>query len=193
MHCGFGCCSRLACWRRIGTPFCRLACRRRRFGRMIVVAARSWRVVAMLPALLVVALAEGFAWRSIVSTARSAGALALALSMALVWPAIVDDRRRYLAQERQCLPASGIAGGLGVLVVRGPHVPVVGNDSHRADHESHRVHRRARRSPPSSALCSLSIRNSMSLSRRCSTIRRGKLSRSAHPSRAVSRATPRAC
>ena len=51
--------------------------------------------VAALPTALVVAIAEGFAWRSVILYAALGGALALALSYG----------------SRQLLAASGIAGG----------------------------------------------------------------------------------
>jgi hypothetical protein len=66
----------------------------------------------MLPWLLVVALAEGFAWRSVVVYGVLGGAVALALSYGLDLAGYVGDVDRYLAHEREVLAASGIAGGL---------------------------------------------------------------------------------
>lgn len=60
--------------------------------------------IAMLPALLVIALAEGFAWRSILVYA----VLALALSYGLDF-----------GGEREVLAASGIAGGLVYWLIAG--------------------------------------------------------------------------
>jgi len=58
--------------------------------------------IAMLPALLVIALAEGFAWRSI-----------------LVYAALGGAPGSYLAREREVLAASGIAGGLVYWLIAG--------------------------------------------------------------------------
>ena len=66
--------------------------------------------VAALPTALVVAIAEGFAWRSVILYAALGGALALALSYGLDMPGIAQPDT-YIANERQPLAASGIAGG----------------------------------------------------------------------------------
>ena len=66
--------------------------------------------VAALPTALVVAIAEGFAWRSVILYAALGGALALALSYGLDMPGIAQPDT-YIANERQLLAASGIAGG----------------------------------------------------------------------------------
>ena len=66
----------------------------------------------MLPALLVVALAEGFAWRSVLLYAALGGALALALSYGIDFARRHQPTRTYFAREREVLAASGIAGGL---------------------------------------------------------------------------------
>ena len=65
--------------------------------------------VAALPTALVVAIAEGFAWRSVILYAALGGALAL--SYGLDMPGIAQPDT-YIANERQLLAASGIAGGL---------------------------------------------------------------------------------
>jgi hypothetical protein len=67
--------------------------------------------VAALPTALVVAIAEGFAWRSVILYAALGGALALALSYGLDMPGIAQPDT-YIANERQLLAASGMAGGL---------------------------------------------------------------------------------
>jgi hypothetical protein len=67
--------------------------------------------VAALPTALVLAIAEGFAWRSVLLYAALGGALALALSYGLDLPAIAAPDTP-IAGERQLLAASGIAGGL---------------------------------------------------------------------------------
>jgi hypothetical protein len=65
--------------------------------------------VAALPTAL--AIAEGFAWRSVILYAALGGALALALSYGLDMPGIAQPDT-YIANERHLLAASGIAGGL---------------------------------------------------------------------------------
>ena len=82
--------------------------------------AAIWAIVAVgtpiigavgaLPTALVVAIAEGFAWRSVILYAALGGALALALSYGLDMPGIAQPDT-YIANERQLLAASGIAGG----------------------------------------------------------------------------------
>ena len=67
--------------------------------------------IAMVPALLVIALAEGFAWRSSVVYAALGGVLALALSYGLDFARYIADPGSDLAREREVLAASGIAGG----------------------------------------------------------------------------------
>jgi hypothetical protein len=69
-------------------------------------------VIAMLPSFLVIALAEGFGWRSIVLYGALGGVLALALTYG-------GDFARYLGgpdgaamHQQEVLAASGIAGGL---------------------------------------------------------------------------------
>jgi hypothetical protein len=66
--------------------------------------------VAALPTALVVAIAEGFAWRSVILYAALGGVLALALSYGLDMPGI-SQSDITIANERQLLAASGIAGG----------------------------------------------------------------------------------
>jgi hypothetical protein len=67
--------------------------------------------VAALPTALVVTIAEGFAWRSVLFYAALGGVLALVLSYGLDLPAIATPDVT-IANERQLLAASGIAGGL---------------------------------------------------------------------------------
>jgi hypothetical protein len=69
-------------------------------------------VMAALPTALVVALAEGFAWRSVILYAALGGALALALSYGWDMPGGISTAEISLAHERQLLAAAGIAGGL---------------------------------------------------------------------------------
>ena len=91
----------------------------------IVVSGRSRRrrrfhgAIAMLPALLVIALAEGFAWRSILVYAALGGVLALALGYGLDFGGYVGAPGSHLAREREVLAASGIAGGLVYWLIAG--------------------------------------------------------------------------
>jgi hypothetical protein len=85
-------------------------------------AAAIWAVVgigasiiggtALLPALLLIALTEGFAWRSIVLYGVLGGALALALTYGIDIAGYVRRPDSMLAHAREVLAASGIAGGL---------------------------------------------------------------------------------
>ncbi|HML08213.1 MAG TPA: hypothetical protein VK430_08825 [Xanthobacteraceae bacterium] len=79
---------------------------------VVGVGAAVISTIAMLPALLVIALAEGFAWRSILVYAALGGVLALALSYGLDFAGYVGEPDSHLAREREVLAASGIAGGL---------------------------------------------------------------------------------
>jgi hypothetical protein len=67
--------------------------------------------IAMLPSLLVIVLAEGFALRSSIVYAALGGAIALALSYGLDFAGYVGDPDGTAAHERQVLAAAGIAGG----------------------------------------------------------------------------------
>jgi hypothetical protein len=79
---------------------------------VVAVGAAIIGTIAMLPALLVIALAEGFAWRSVLVYAGLGGVLALAMSYGLDFAGYVGEPGSYLAREREVLAASGIAGGL---------------------------------------------------------------------------------
>ncbi len=78
---------------------------------VIFVSAAVVGAIAIVPAMLVIALAEGFAWRSIVIYGLLGGALALSLSYGLDFAGYVGDPDSLLAREREVLAASGIAGG----------------------------------------------------------------------------------
>jgi hypothetical protein len=67
--------------------------------------------VAFMPALLIVALTEGFAWRSSILYAALGGALALALSYGFDFAGYVGEPGSPLAREREVFAAAGIAGG----------------------------------------------------------------------------------
>jgi hypothetical protein len=79
---------------------------------VIVIGAVVIASLAMLPALLVIALAEGFAWRSILVYAALGGVLGLALGYGLDFAGYVGEPGSDLAREREVIAASGIAGGL---------------------------------------------------------------------------------
>jgi hypothetical protein len=78
-------------------------------------------VVALLPSFLVIALAEGFAWRSVVLYGVLGGMLALALTYGIDFAGYAHslDGVGIFAHERQVLAASGIAGGLVYWVFAG--------------------------------------------------------------------------
>jgi hypothetical protein len=78
---------------------------------IVAVATPIIGTIAALPTALVLAIAEGFAWRSVLLYAALGGALALALSYGLDLPAIATIDAP-IGNERQLLAASGIAGGL---------------------------------------------------------------------------------
>jgi len=76
-------------------------------------------VVAVLPTLLVIVLAEGFAWRSIVVYAALGGLLALVLRYGLDFAGYIGAPGSDVAREREVLAAAGIAGGLVYWLVAG--------------------------------------------------------------------------
>ena len=68
--------------------------------------------VAILPSFLIIALAEGFAWRSVVLYGALGGVLALALTYGIDFAGFARASDGAVAHERGVLAASGIAGGL---------------------------------------------------------------------------------
>src|SRR5580700_11349201 len=78
---------------------------------VVVVGAGAIAAIAMVPSLLVIALAEGFAWRSILIYGALGAVLALALSYGLDFAGYAGDPDSALARERELLAAAGIAGG----------------------------------------------------------------------------------
>jgi xanthine/uracil permease len=76
------------------------------------VGAAAIAALALLPTLLVIALAEGFRWRSAVLYGVLGGVLALALCYGIDFAGYVGAPGTGFARERQVLAASGIAGGL---------------------------------------------------------------------------------
>jgi len=86
---------------------------------VVGVGAAIIGAVAMLPGLLVIALAEGLALRSILVYAVLGGALALALSYGLDFAGYIGPPDSHLVREREVLAASGIAGGLVYWLIAG--------------------------------------------------------------------------
>jgi hypothetical protein len=79
---------------------------------VIGIGAAIVGATAMLPALLLIALTEGFAWRSIILYGVFGGALALALTYGIDFTGYVRGPESMLAHAREVIAASGIAGGL---------------------------------------------------------------------------------
>jgi hypothetical protein len=67
---------------------------------------------ALMPALLLIALTEGFAWRSVVLYGVLGGVLALALTYGIDFAGYMRGPDSVLGHQREVLAASGIAGGL---------------------------------------------------------------------------------
>jgi hypothetical protein len=86
---------------------------------VVGVGAAIIGAVAMLPALLVIALAEGLALRSILVYAVLGGALALAMSYGLDFAGYIETPDSHLARGHEVLAASGIAGGLVYWLIAG--------------------------------------------------------------------------
>jgi hypothetical protein len=79
---------------------------------IVAIGAPIIGVIAALPTALVVAIAEGFAWRSVIFYGALGGALALALSYGFDLPTDISQPETVFAHEREVLAAAGIAGGL---------------------------------------------------------------------------------
>ncbi len=77
---------------------------------VVAVGAAAIFAIAMLPTLLIVALAEGFALRSVVVYGVIGGALALATAYGLDFGGYMAAPD--IAREREIFAAAGIAGGL---------------------------------------------------------------------------------
>jgi len=75
--------------------------------------------LAMLPALLVIALAEGFVWRSVIVYGVLGGVLALALGYGIDFAGYLGGPNSIVAREREVLAAAGIAGGLTYWLIAG--------------------------------------------------------------------------
>ena len=79
---------------------------------LVGVATAMIGAAGMLPSFLVIALAEGFAWRSVVLYGALGGVLALSLTYGIDFAGYARSPDGSLAHEREVLAASGIAGGL---------------------------------------------------------------------------------
>jgi hypothetical protein len=77
---------------------------------VVGVGAAIIAAIAVLPALLVIALAEGFAWRSILLYGALGGVLALSLGYGIDFAGYIGSPDS--TREREVFAASGIAGGL---------------------------------------------------------------------------------
>jgi hypothetical protein len=88
---------------------------------VVGVGTAAIAIVAMLPSFLVIALAEGFAWRSVVLYGVLGGVLALALTYGIDFAGYAHGPGPdgTFAHEREVLAASGIAGGLVYWVFAG--------------------------------------------------------------------------
>jgi hypothetical protein len=78
---------------------------------VVMVGAAVIGGIALMPALLVIALTEGFAWRSSLIYAALGGVLALSLSYGLDFAGYSGDADNPFVHEREVLAAAGIAGG----------------------------------------------------------------------------------
>ena len=79
---------------------------------VVAVSSAGIAIVALVPALLVIVLAEGLALRSIVVYGVLGGALALVMSYGLDFAGFFGPQDSLVAHEREVLAAAGIAGGL---------------------------------------------------------------------------------
>ena len=78
---------------------------------VVMIGAAVIGGIAMMPALLVIALTEGFAWRSSLIFAALGGTLALSLSYGLDFAGYSSGPDGPFVHEREVLAAAGIAGG----------------------------------------------------------------------------------
>ena len=86
---------------------------------LICIEAAIVAALAVLPALLIIALAEGFGLRSIILYGVLGGVLALALGYGIDFAGYLGGPSSIVAHEREVLAASGIAGGLTYWLVAG--------------------------------------------------------------------------
>jgi hypothetical protein len=86
---------------------------------VIGLEAAIMAALAALPTLLIIALAEGFAWRSVILYGVIGGVLALALGYGIDFAGYLGGPDSIVAREREVLAAAGIAGGLTYWLVAG--------------------------------------------------------------------------
>lgn len=86
---------------------------------LVVAGTAMIAAIALLPSLVVVALAEAFALRSIVLYGAAGGILALALCYGIDFAGYPGGPGEALHRARELLAASGIAGGLVYWAVAG--------------------------------------------------------------------------
>ncbi len=86
---------------------------------VVGIGAAVIAAIALLPALLLIALAEAFAWRSVILYGALGGALALALCYGIDFAGYFSGPHGIVARESEVLAASGIAGGLVYWVFAG--------------------------------------------------------------------------
>ncbi len=79
---------------------------------VVAVSSAGIAIIAFVPALLVIVLAEGLALRSIVIYGVLGGALALLMSYGLDFAGFFAPQDSLVVHEREVLAAAGIAGGL---------------------------------------------------------------------------------
>lgn len=90
-------------------------------GPVVGLGAAVIATVAMVPAMLVIVIAEGFGLRSVVFYAGLGAVVALFLlyGLNLVGYVIEPDSGGFLAREREVMAASGVAAGLTYWLVAG--------------------------------------------------------------------------
>ena len=86
---------------------------------VILVGASAIAAIAMVPSMLLIALTEGFGWRSILVYGVLGAGLALVLSYGLDFAGYVGDPDSFLVREREVLAASGIVGGFVYWLIAG--------------------------------------------------------------------------
>ena len=85
----------------------------------VTIGAAIFAGVAVLPALLIIVLTEGFGWRSSLVYAALGGVLALTLGYGIDFAGYIDEPGSGFAREREVFAAAGIAGGLVYWLIAG--------------------------------------------------------------------------
>jgi hypothetical protein len=89
------------------------------FWPLVGVAAAAVAVLMLIPAMLFVALAEGFGWQSVFVYAGVGIALALSSLVGFVFYDLPVPADSMVTPEREALAAAGIAGGLVYWLIAG--------------------------------------------------------------------------